>query len=754
MTEPANPAPPTAEQVKQAARDLHTAGCHPVPVKKGGKTPVLIRNITGKHPAITTEQIEQYGWNSNLAARVPEGHFILDRDEWSVPGAWNNLKATLGDLSVLENAPFNTRRSDGSGHYLLKMPDEWRNEDGTWPKLKGSPCGSKGGWECLQFHHRYAVCWPSINDEDGLQWQCWRNHTMTELLGPLAPADEWPVAPAEWIRHLRAGARTRNPNPTLKTKEDYLDAAAELNQQQVEDKGSEEPPPAPTGWDDEDKSRHDWLVSFAAKMAAKRGATVALLRAQMRGTKAYKSLTDDPNRSQGTAEETQKIAEWAFNNCRKTADADADGDEPGISDYIQHINSKHTVAPDEHNRLWLYQQTTGAYDHLRAEAALTRTIKNYADAHGQEPTRNRIADVLTNLRAGAEVIRFESPHLVACGNGTIDLNEGKLLPHSPRFLLPTYIPVRFDDQAEWPLWDKFLREAIPDPDHRNLLQHFAGACLADRRPPKGALFLEGGYNSGKSVIFNTIINLLGLHNITSISPQQLNTAHLATALRGKKANLVSDMSMEAMKDPAKWKQLTGEDPLLFNPKYKDALMGYVTCPSGYAVNQIPVSYDRTGAVAIRRRIIRTAGTIPHDDQNPNLTAEIAAELPGVLNWAHIGYQRLAAANWKWPITRSEEMAIEATILLENPMKQWLAERVFPTDRAFLLRPHAITAHIDWLIDQRLIDEPEQGDNPRVAQQHRNRISRDLTAELGEPTRRSAGWGWPDLALTAEPALID
>ena len=338
----------------------------------------------------------------------------------------------------------------------------------------------------------------------------------------------------------------------------------------------------------------------------------------------------------------------AWQASQPRVDKDQQEEEALALKYAKLARQKLVTCPDIHNRLWRYNQDTGSYILERSEAAVISLIEAQAEADGHDVHTSLINAVLMLLKADTGIISFENPQRVAMLNGTFNLKTGKLKKHSPRHRLPTYLPVKYDRTATYEEWEQFLTEVFPDTQEHPLLQQFAGACLVDRRPPRGALFILGQYASGKSVFLNTLIALLGVWNVTAVEPQALTNTHISDALRAKKANLVNDMSIEAMKDPAKWKMLTGEDPILFNPKFKTTELGYITCPSGYAVNQIPDSWDRTGAVAVRRFIVHTAGTIPPEARDPQLTARLCENLPGIFNWAYQGYLDLLAAGWKWP----------------------------------------------------------------------------------------------------------
>ena len=428
-------------------------------------------------------------------------------------------------------------------------------------------------------------------------------------------------------------------------------------------------------------------------------------------------------------------------------------------DYATHIRENLIVCPDIHDRLWRYNPDTGSYIEERTKAAVIKLIADKAEREDHLVNMGLISTVLTLLKADAYIISFENPELLAMLNGTLNLATGELLEHSPDHRLPTYIPVKFDPQAGYDDWQEFLNQVFPERQEHTLLQQFAGACLPDRTPPRGALFIHGDYASGKSVFLNILIAFLGLWNITAIEPQALKKDHLSAALRGKKANLVSDMSIEAMKDPSGWKQLTGEDPILFNPKHKDTELAFTTCPSGYALNQIPDTWDRTGAVAVRRFIVQTAGTIPPEQRNPKLTTQLTRNLSGIFNWAYQGYKDLTAAGWQWPLSQAQQAQQDKAVLLDNPLRRWAAEQTEWSEVEHLRTTEAIDEYLHWLIKEKLLDKPEERTirknddtitipgQPRLPKPERDRILKELDNIWEKRRRHSDGWKYPNRRIT-------
>ena len=197
------------------------AGWHPVPLPAGKKKLPLIGGITGGHraavkagrpdqPNLTEDEVLEYDWQGkNLAVRFPQGTFGIDVDDYKEGDAGlTALKKLLGAevADTLETTFVSSKRELPSGIYPFRMPPEWRNPDGSWPKLKGIPCS---GIEIIQYHHRYAVVAPSR--ADGAKYR-WLNPDGQKLTRPPLVQD-LPVAPAEWLEPLLKG------DPDLETGE-------------------------------------------------------------------------------------------------------------------------------------------------------------------------------------------------------------------------------------------------------------------------------------------------------------------------------------------------------------------------------------------------------------------------------------------------------------------------------------------------------------------------------------------------------
>jgi len=164
--------------------------------------------------------------------------------------------------------------------------------------------------------------------------------------------------------------------------------------------------------------------------------------------------------------------------------------------------------------------------------------------------------------------------------------------------------------------------------------------------------LVGPTASGKSTFLDTIRAMLGSETVASLTPQQLTSERFAGAeLHGKWANIRNDIPASTVKNTGMFKEITAGDPMKAERKRKDPFMFEPTAKHLFAANELPST--ETDDEAFYRRVLLVAfpETIPERDRDKHLDDKLQAELPGVLNWAIEGLQRLLG-NGKFTADRS------------------------------------------------------------------------------------------------------
>ena len=134
--------------------------------------------------------------------------------------------------------------------------------------------------------------------------------------------------------------------------------------------------------------------------------------------------------------------------------------------------------------------------------------------------------------------------------------------------------------------------------------------------------------------------LLGEANVSSLGLEVFSHTHGLELTLGKLVNITGDVGELDKVAEGTLKLFTGCDMLHFNPKYKDPFSARATARIIIATNVRPPFRDRSDGIWRRLVLLPFPVTIPEEQQNKHLADELKAELPGILNWAIEGSNRL------------------------------------------------------------------------------------------------------------------
>lgn len=269
---------------------------------------------------------------------------------------------------------------------------------------------------------------------------------------------------------------------------------------------------------------------------------------------------------------------------------------------------------------------------------------------GNQFRKNRAREILYHVESSTYVNTEDlgGPEEFFCAkNGVLFIpKSGKpeLCPHSAGYKFISALPVKFDPDADCPQFKDSLTQWVPENEIEKL-QEFAGYCLMHwTQKYKKALLLTGPTDSGKSTFLNVLIELLGPNdNVASESLKTLTDSRWGRAqLFDKYANIYPDLSKEAINKPGEIKAFTGNDRLVTGEfKYQNKFQFHPTAKHLYSANHLPPIEQADDAFHKRFLHVRFPESIPDPKQDGQLETKLKRELPGILNWAIEGYQRLA-----------------------------------------------------------------------------------------------------------------
>jgi putative DNA primase/helicase len=261
-------------------------------------------------------------------------------------------------------------------------------------------------------------------------------------------------------------------------------------------------------------------------------------------------------------------------------------------------------------------------------------------------------------------------------NGLLDVNTRKLAPHSPDFLSPVQLPMKFDPTARCPQWDDFVASTFPEHAEPIAWEIPAWLITPDTSIQKAALLTGEGAN-GKSTYLRALVAFVGKHNTTAVSLHRLEQDKFAAArLVGKLANICPDLPSAHLASTSMFKAITGGDVLHAEYKYLDSFEFVPFAKLVFSANQPPRSDDPTHGFFRRWLVVpftRTfeegaKGTLPREVLDARLSEP--AELSGVLNKA---LDALATIRGRGGFTESEAMkrAWSEFRTATDPLSVWL-----------------------------------------------------------------------------------
>jgi putative DNA primase/helicase len=283
--------------------------------------------------------------------------------------------------------------------------------------------------------------------------------------------------------------------------------------------------------------------------------------------------------------------------------------------------------------------------------------------------------------------------LISCRNGIVDLRTSELLAHTPNLLTTSTTSYDYLLKAKRKRFERFLDEIFPgsaaerpedfdsrsaeerEPQlQRELLQEVFGYLISrETRHQKIFLFI-GQPRSGKGTLGRILRRLLGgEQNVIGFSLAALDNDFGAEDLIDKQVALVGDARLDgsSAKAVAQLLSWSGEDPVTINRKGEKKWNGTLGVRVLIQTNSTLHFSDPSGTIATRFVPVLFKESF-EGRENENLTDELLAELPGILNWAIEGWRRLRAKG-KFVLTPASQEALSRMKKKAAPILNFVEE---------------------------------------------------------------------------------
>lgn len=301
---------------------------------------------------------------------------------------------------------------------------------------------------------------------------------------------------------------------------------------------------------------------------------------------------------------------------------------------------------------WEECQPDEVQDFVGRQIAMVRVTEKTEEGVKQKPLSpamskvRDVTDALATMLRRYETDELDDRLVIHAANGAVTIVGRDRLHEvaTARLLNRSALPFDYDPAASCPQWESFLADIFEhDPTAAVALQEWFGYFLVgDPGWLQKMFWLIGPKRSGKGTILHVARMLMG-NAATATTLTDLSKDFGRENLIGKRVAIIDDA-----RDPDPRLAHSIVEFLLtlssggftsISRKYKRNWDGALTSTLVAASNTIPRMPDEGGAISSRLEVIRTKKSfIGHEDTH--LGDRLATELPGILNWALAGLDRL------------------------------------------------------------------------------------------------------------------
>jgi P4 family phage/plasmid primase-like protien len=341
----------------------------------------------------------------------------------------------------------------------------------------------------------------------------------------------------------------------------------------------------------------------------------------------------------------------------------------GIYGLAEYLVSKHNIKTlgrlDRTREIYVFENGLYVPGQSFIKKEVHRILGDVVSVHPKQEVIETIKDVTTIDRSLFVVDR----NLINLKNGVYDLKNKLLLPHNPKELFLSQLPINHDANATCPIFINFINEIL-DEDSMNVIQEWFGYILYRSYFIKKALICVGERDTGKTTLQRVMEKFAGRANASSISLQSISRDRFAIAnLYNKHINIYDDLAFKDISDNGTFKMLTGGGLVSAEFKFGDSFHFENYAKLTFSCNKIPsVKEINDDAYFGRWLLIRFEHQAEHVDKFlfDKMTTE--EELSGILNFALIGLERLLNKQEfsysKTPAEVKKEMSLSASPLAE------------------------------------------------------------------------------------------
>lgn len=323
-------------------------------------------------------------------------------------------------------------------------------------------------------------------------------------------------------------------------------------------------------------------------------------------------------------------------------------------DLYRHEGTHWAPADTAEINQWLYLTTENAWHH-------TVNRKGEVETRGWHPDSKKIGRVLHALSDGLLTYAGEEDRCMALENGVLEPATRALKEHTRGRFNLNALPFRYAPDADCPQWLAFLESILPgDREAQDFLAEWFGYVLSGSIAQHKIMSLVGPPRCGKGTVARVLQALVGLAGCSAPTMSSLGGTFGRQPLIGKVLAVMGDVRWHAAAVTEAVPHLlaiSGADSVDIDRKNRRAWHGQLGVRFMIMSNDVPVFRDASMALARRMMHIQFHQTFL-GREDVHLGERLAGELPGILNWALAGLDRLTERGHFQPPASSQQLDME------------------------------------------------------------------------------------------------
>lgn len=254
------------------------------------------------------------------------------------------------------------------------------------------------------------------------------------------------------------------------------------------------------------------------------------------------------------------------------------------------IIKRHPVIYDENETWWIWNRELRIWEE-KDEIDILIHCKKTLDLLGDTTIKHSVGILKALMELGRQKKPSEPPlSWVQFGNEFVDITDGTIIPSSPLYFSTNTIPYRLGVKSDTPTIDKLFEEWV-GKEHVQMLYEIIAYSVYRDYPIHRIFCLVGSGANGKTRFMKIVEKFIG-DNKASVTLKRLHENNFALyPLYKKLVCFVGETTHHRLESTEVLKALSGQDPITFEAKGKNAFTGQNYAKLIIGTNTLPPSDD-------------------------------------------------------------------------------------------------------------------------------------------------------------------